>query len=59
METEKLKSKKNGYAQKYQWTVFGIHVVSAEEEMEGYGGKDLQRRKVFSLGWKSEGVMEY
>ena len=26
---------------------------------EGYGGKDLQLRKVLSLEWKSEGVMEY
>jgi len=23
-----------------------------------YGGKDLQKRKVLSLEWKSEGVME-
>ena len=23
----------------------------------GYGGKDLQKRKVLSLEWKSEGVM--
>jgi len=33
----------------------GIHVVSPEEEKEGYGGKDLQKRKVFCLEWKSEG----
>jgi len=26
--------------------------------MVGYGGKDLQKRKVLSLGWKSEGVMD-
>jgi len=26
-----------------------IHVVSPEEEKEGYGGKNLQRRKVLSL----------
>ena len=25
--------------------------------MVGYGGKDLQKRKVLSLEWKSEGVM--
>jgi len=25
---------------------------------EGYGGKDLQKRKVLSLEWKSEGVMD-
>ena len=24
----------------------------------GYGGKDLQKRKVLSLEWKSEGVMD-
>ena len=24
----------------------------------GYGGKDLQKRKVVSLEWKSEGVMD-
>ena len=26
--------------------------------MVGYGGKDLQKRKVLSLKWKSEGVMD-
>jgi len=30
-------------------SVQGIHVVSPEEEKEGYGGKDLQKRKVLSL----------
>jgi len=35
----KLKSKK----------VRGIRGVIPEEEMEGYGGKDLQKRKVLSL----------
>jgi len=29
--------------------VRGIRVVSPEEEKEGYGGKDLQKRKVLSL----------
>ena len=29
--------------------------VSPGEENEGYGGKDLQKRKVLSLEWKSEG----
>jgi len=29
--------------------VRGIHVVSPEVEKEGYGGKDLQKRKVLSL----------
>ena len=33
----------------------GICGVSPEEEKEGYGGKDLQKRKVLSLEWKSEG----
>ena len=28
-------------------TVRGIRGVSPEEEKEGYGGKDLQKRKVF------------
>ena len=32
--------------------------ISPEEEKEGYGGKDLQKRKVLSLEWKSEGVMD-
>ena len=27
--------------------------VSPEEEKKGYGGKDLQKRKVLSLEWKS------
>jgi len=30
-------------------SIWGIHVVSAEEEKEGYIGKDLQKRKVLSL----------
>ena len=40
---------KNGYAQKYRQTVRGIRGVSPGEEMVGYGGKDLQKRKVLSL----------
>ena len=36
----------------------GIRGVSPGEEMVGYGGKDLQKRKVLSLEWKSEGVMD-
>ena len=31
---------------------------SREEEKKCYGGKDLQKRKVLSLDWKSEGVIE-
>ena len=36
----------------------GIHGVSPEEEKVGYGLKDLQKRKVLSLEWKSEGIMD-
>jgi len=32
----------------------GIHVVSPEEEKEMLRGKDLQKRKVLSLEWKSD-----
>ena len=32
----------------------GIRGVSREEEKEGHGGKDLQKRKVLSLEYKSE-----
>ena len=39
-------------------TVRRIRGVSTEEEKVGYGGKDLQKRKVLSLEWKSEGVMD-
>ena len=39
--------------------VWGIHVIRPEEEKEGCGGKDLQKRNVLSLEWKSEWVMEY
>jgi len=46
--TGRLQSK-NGYAQKYRLTVQGIHGVGPEEEKVGYGGKDLQKRKVLSL----------
>ena len=38
--------------------VRGIRRVSPGEEMVGYGGKDLQKGKVLSLEWKSEGVMD-
>jgi len=41
--------------------VRGIRGVSPGEEQEGYGGKDLQKRKVLSLEWNErvEGLMEY
>ena len=29
-----------------------------EKKKVGYGGKDLQKRKVLSLEWKSKGVMD-
>jgi len=29
-----------------------------KEEKVGYGGKDLQKRKLLSLEWMSEGVMD-
>ena len=34
-----------------------IHVVSPEEKKEGYGGKDLQKKKVFKPGMK-DGVIK-
>ena len=36
----------------------GIRKVSPEEEKEDYDGKDLRKRNVLSLQWKSEGVMD-
>ena len=33
----------------------GIRGVGPEEEKEGYVGKDLQKRKVLSMKWKSDG----
>jgi len=33
--------------------------ISPYEEKDSYGGKDLQKRKVLSLEWESEWVMEY
>ena len=32
--------------------------LTPEEVKKGYGGKDLQKKKVLSLEWKSEGVMD-
>ena len=46
--TEKLKSKKL-ICSEVSVTVRGIHGVSHEEEKEGYGGKDLQKRKVSAM----------
>ena len=38
-------------------TVRGVRWVSPEEE-KGYGRKDLQKMKILSIKWKSEGVMD-
>jgi len=58
---KKLKCKKRicSEVSVYSPGVQGIRVVSPEEEQEGYGGKDLQKRKVLSLEGKSEGVSIY
>ena len=37
----------------------GKSVEPALKKKEVYGAKDLQKRKVLNLKWKSEGVMEY
>jgi len=47
-QKKKLNSK-NRHAQKYRKTVREICGVNLEEEKEGYGGKDLQKRNVLSL----------
>ena len=36
----------------------GESVESVLKKKEGYGVKDLQKRKVLSSEWKSEGVMD-
>ena len=36
----------------------GESVSQSERRKGGYGGKDLQKRKVLSLEWKSEGVTD-
>jgi len=46
---EKQKSKKRICSEVWL-TVQGIRVVSPEEEKEGYGGNDLQKRNILSLG---------
>ena len=53
---KKLKSEKRICSEvTVQWT----HVVSSEEEKEGCGGTDLQKRKVLSLELMTERMMEY
>ena len=32
--------------------------IASRGKKVGYGGKDLQKRKLLSLEWKSEGVMD-
>ena len=32
--------------------VWGIHVVSPEEEKEGYGGKDLHQQNPTVVNWR-------
>ena len=54
---EGLKSKKQ-ICSKVSINSPGIRAVSLEEEKEGYGGKDLQKRKVLSREWKEWGVMD-
>ena len=57
---KKLKSKKKRVCSEVSVNnPLGSHGVRAVEENEGYGGKDLRKRKVLSLEWKSEGVMEW
>jgi len=47
-KTEKLTSNK-WICSEVTLNSLGFHVVSPEEEKEGCGGKDLQKRKVLSL----------
>jgi len=47
-KTEKLESKKQ-VCSEVSVNSWGNHGVSPREEKEGYGGKDLQKRKVLSL----------
>jgi len=46
---KKLNSKKRLCSEVSVNIIWGIHVVSPEEEKEGYGEKDLQQRRVLSL----------
>ena len=58
---KKLKSKKTDTRRNRPIgndAVRGICGVSPGGEKEGYGGEDLQKRKVLSLEWKSKGVMD-
>jgi len=46
---KKLKRKKTDAQKEVTVKVWGIHAVSPEEKKEGYGWKDLQKRRVLSL----------
>jgi len=46
---KKLKSKKTDTLRSISKQCKGIRGVSLEEEKEGYGGEDLQKRKVLSV----------
>jgi len=52
VQNRRLKSKKNGYAQKYRYTVRGIRGVSPEEEKEGTVGRICRKGKSFKPGVK-------
>jgi len=47
-KTDKLKNKKTDSSEVSVNSPRGIRAVSPEEEKEGYGGNDLQKRKVSS-----------
>ena len=49
MENRKSREKKRICSEVSVNSPGGIHGVSPGEEMVGYGGKDLQKRKVLSL----------
>jgi len=51
-KTRKLKSSKRTWSEVSVKSPRGIRGVSPEEEKEGYGGKDLQKRKVLAHGMK-------
>ena len=62
--TKKCKNRKSKSSQQIcsEITVNSLGNPCSESwrrKRKGYGGKDLQKRKVLSLEWKSEWVMEY
>ena len=56
-KTEKLESEKR-ICSKVTVNSQGNPCSQSWQRPEGYGGKDLQKRKVLSLEWKNEGVMD-